>query len=52
MENLALIVLHTFEIFRDIYDDLISNGLLQELVGDIQNSDFHYNDEHHYGSFY
>ena len=28
-----------FEIFRDIYDDLISNGLLQELAVDIQNSD-------------
>ena len=41
-----------FEIFRDIYDDLISNELLQELVGDIQNSDFHYNDEHHYGPFF
>ena len=33
---------------RDIYAELTSNGLLQELQGDIENSEFHYNDEHHY----
>merc|ERR1719273_1228804 len=36
------------ECHKDIYAELISSGLLQELQGEIKNSDFHYNDEHHY----